>query len=129
YAWAPGRSPDDLALPPVPLQVLESLTASKGAKTATNLASSGASTSTEPVKGVDASPSTLAFLSGKYAEGPGWNQRLFNAACDLCGRGLPLAKAEALLLAGAKPWNLGEEEAARKTIQSAYSEARQPGKF
>ena len=33
------------------------------------------------------SGSTAAFLSGKYADGPGWNERLFRAGCDLSARG------------------------------------------
>ena len=125
YAWAPGRSPNDLALPPVPLPILQSLRTSKWTKPCR----ASVSGSKKPVKGVNASSRTLAFLSGKYAEGPHWNQKLFHAACDLCGRGMPLEMAKSLLLAGALPWNRGEEETARRTIQSAFSQRRQPGRL
>src|SRR5262249_23929077 len=78
---------------------------------------------------VKASRRTLRFLSGADSEGPNWNQRLFTAACDLCGRNVPLEVAEPLLLAGAQPWNLGEEEQARRTIVSAYSQPRVPSQY
>ena len=125
YAWAPRRSPDDLPLPELPASILEALQPvvrpvlkdppRGGLKTR--------------LKGIDASPRTLAFLSGGYANGPGWNDRLFLAACDLCGREMAIDEAEPLLLAGASPWNQGEEERARKTVQSAYSKPREPAQF
>ena len=51
-----------------------------------------------------------------------WNHRLFRAACDLNARGVPSAKAEKLLLQGAKPKTSDDDQAARDTIASAYSQ-------
>jgi hypothetical protein len=124
YAWAPGRSPNDLALPDVPSPIRDALAAAASRRRPTPRPCA-----TTPVSGVNASPSTLSFLSGRYKNGPFWNDRLFNAACDLHGRGLPLAEAEPLLLTGAAPWNQDEEELARRTIQSAYEEPRVPALF
>jgi hypothetical protein len=123
YAWAPGRSPDDLDLPELPpaiLQALQPLPATRRRGPAARAVPTPA--------GLDASPRTGAFLSGQYADGPRWNDRLFDAACDLSGRGLPLEAAEPLLLAGAQPWNAGEAELARKTITSAYAQPREPAR-
>jgi hypothetical protein len=75
------------------------------------------------------SPSTRRFLGGEFAEGPKWNERLFQAACDLCGRGVPVDEATPLLLEVARPWNEGEEALARRTIESAFSSPRQPGRY
>jgi hypothetical protein len=125
YAWAPGRSPDDLPLPEVPPPVLQALLPARPA-------TAGPAKTEGPAAlpaTLDASRHTRRFLSGADAEGPGWNERLFTAACDLCGRGVPLEVAEPLLLAGARPWNLGEEEQARSTVASAYSQPRVPSKF
>jgi hypothetical protein len=125
YAWVPGRSPQEIVLPEVPAQVLKALTPPP----ATTTLSKRTGQAGKVPAGIDASPRTLRFLSGMYREGPAWNNKLFEAACDLCGRDLPLAKAEPLLLAGARPWTLAEEELARKTIASAYSQPREPGRF
>jgi hypothetical protein len=125
YAWAEGRSPDDLDLPDVPTQILEALKPVPATKPLF-MPSIRRKLS---VTGIDASPRTLEFLSGKYSEGPRWNDKLFNAACDLCGRGLPQEEAEPLLLAGAAPWSKGEEELARRTIASAYTQPREPGRL
>jgi hypothetical protein len=124
YAWAPGRSPEDMALPPVPSLILKALKPMRPIRTH----SGNATVRIRSVVGIDASPRTLQFLSGKWAEGPGWNSKLFNAACDLCGRSMPLEKAEPLLLAGARPWSVGDAELARKTILSAYSRPREPAR-
>jgi hypothetical protein len=114
-----------LPLPPLPPAVLEALRPPPAAKPRRPVQP----TDTTPAAGLDASPRTLSFLAGHHAEGPGWNQRLFNAACDLCGLDVPLEKAEPLLLAGARPWNQGEEELARRTIHSAYSRPREPARL
>jgi hypothetical protein len=119
YAWAEGRSPADLPLPEVPAEVLAALRPSPRPAPA---ALAG------PLPGdLAASPSTRRFLAGAYAEGPRWNDRLFRAACDLAGRGVPPEQAEPLLLAGARPWGPAEEDAARRTIASAYDRPREPG--
>ena len=123
YAWAPGRSLDDLTLPKLPKLVLSAVKESliRGA------APVPISMPTEIGRSVlDVSPATLQFLNGKFGNGPNWNDRLFAAACDLKGRELPLAQAEPLLLAGARPWNRSETDTARRTIHSAYSQRRLP---
>jgi hypothetical protein len=125
YAWAKGRSPDDLDLPDVPMQILEALKPGPPRKPL-SMPSIRRKLS---VTGVDASPRTLEFLSGKYSEGPRWNDRLFSAACDLCGRGMSQEEAEPLLLAGAAPWTSGEEELARRTIESAFAQPRDPARL
>lgn len=125
YAWAPGRSPEELDFPEVPSQVLEALKPLRSARTHSQSSTGGI----KSVAGIEASRRTLAYLSGKWAEGPGWNCKLFNAACDLCGRDMALEKAEPLLLAGAQPWNVGEEELARGTIRSAFSQRREPARL
>ena len=73
--------------------------------------------------------STREFLAGEHADGPGWNDRLFRAAADLCGCGVPHAAAEARLLAGARPRTPEDEEAARRTIASAYRQDRLPARL
>jgi hypothetical protein len=119
YAWAEGRSPADLPMPEVPAEVLEALRPPPRPAPA---APAG------PVPAdLAASPSTRRFLAGAYADGPRWNDRLFRAACDLAGRGVPPEQAEPLLLAGARPWGAAEEDAARRTIASAYDRPREPG--
>lgn len=125
YVWETDRSPDDLDLPDVPAQVLEALKPLARARPLPK--TSGRHTLA--VRGIDASPRTLEFLSGNFAEGPLWNQKLFAAACDLCGRGMPVEEGEPLLLAGAQPWNRGEEELAQRTIASAYSQHREPARL
>jgi hypothetical protein len=119
YAWAEGRSPADLAMPEVPAEVLEALRPPPRPAPATPAGPGPAD--------LAASPSTRRFLAGAYAEGPRWNDRLFRAACDLAGRGVPPGQAEPLLLAGARPWGAAEEDAARRTIASAYDQPREPG--
>lgn len=57
------------------------------------------------------------------------NNRLFRAACDMCGCGFALSEAEPMLLAGAErcrpPMN---PQAALRTIASAYSRKRSPAR-
>ena len=125
YVWAPSRSPNEMDLPELPAKVLDALKPVPVIK----VSSPPSIRSKLSVAGIDASPRTLAFLTGSCAEGPHWNDRLFAAACDLCGRSMPIEKAEPLLLAGAQPWNQGEAEAARRTVQSAYSQPREPAKL
>jgi hypothetical protein len=120
YAWVPGRSPADVPLPEVPGPILATLRK----KTR--------SCPTVPVPvpdSLEVSPSTRRFLAGRYAEGPRWNDRLFQAACDLAGRSIPQETAEPLLLAGARPWNEAEREKALRTICSAYNQTRVPGMY
>jgi hypothetical protein len=122
YAWAPGRSPADLPLPELPAPVLAALRPRAVPRPSPPVR-------VDVPSGLDASPSTRQFLSGAYAEGPRWNDRLYRAACDLAGRGVPLEVAEPLLLAGARPWDLDQEARAQATIDSAYGQPRAPGRW
>ncbi len=70
--------------------------------------------------------STRDWLFGRFAHADNWNQRLFVAACDLAGHGVSLEAAEPLLLRGAQPDTNTDEQSARRTIQSAFSQARSP---
>jgi hypothetical protein len=119
YEWAPGQSPADLPLPALPDAVVSALReqSTPGRPPAATV---------ELPDGLQTSPSTRRFLSGLYANGPKWNDRLFRAACDLQARGLPQAVAEPLLVKGAQPWDSGEEEKARETVRSAFNQARTP---
>jgi hypothetical protein len=121
YAWALGQSPDDVSLPALPAEVLDALRPPRQSAARPTGGQAGA-----PPAGIDASPRTLRFLAGADRDGPRWNDRLFAAACDLYGRGLAVEVAEPLLLAGARPWNRGEEEQAARTIRSAFSQNRMP---
>lgn len=122
YEWASGQGLDDLPLPEVPAMVLEALQPKSVQPRSITVR---VESSLPPEKVV--SPSTRLFLSGAYANGPKWNDRLFRAACDLAGREWEQEEAEPLLLGGAQPWNADEEEAARRTIQSAFNQPRTPG--
>ena len=120
YAWAPERSLDDMELPDLPEAIVAALRASRPLAT-----SPPAIASTDSLPG---SRSTVEFLSGRWADGPRWNERLFRAACDLHGRGVRREDAEPLLLAGARPYDLANTDIARNTIDSAFSQRRQPGR-
>jgi hypothetical protein len=124
YRWAPGRSLDDVALCDPPVPVVEALV-----RLAQPQRPNGTNYSAKPLdrSAVNASPSTRRFLAGEFANGPRWNDRLFHAACDLHGRGIPREVAEPLLLGGAQPCDETEANAARYTIQSAYAQFRTPG--
>ncbi|MEI8373846.1 MAG: bifunctional DNA primase/polymerase [Planctomycetota bacterium] len=123
YVWAPGQSLDDLPMPELPAEIIAALQPVPRASCPRP----------EPVPGlasnVAASPATRDFLTGRYANSSGWNDRLYQAACDLHGRGVAMDEAEPLLLTGAQPWDLSEAECARKTIASAFSQPREPGQF
>jgi len=71
---------------------------------------------------------TRTFLSGRYADGPLWNQKLFRAACDLAGCGYDSNHATELLLAGARPSSPKEQQEAVATIKSAFSKPRTPAR-
>ena len=120
YAWANGRSLNDLPLPALPSAIVEALQPQLTPPPQ-------ATVSSVRIVTTDASASTLDFLRGLYADGPSWNDRLYNAACDLAGRGVPFNEAEPSLIGGARPWDDGEMESAKRTILSAYSQPRVPG--
>jgi hypothetical protein len=86
YAWAEGRSLDDLRLPELPKEIVAALEPAPRPTPASNSVPVDVSV-------VDASPTTREFLSGRHANGPHWNPRLFRAACDLAGRGVPMEEA------------------------------------
>lgn len=116
YQWETGKSLDDLELSEVPTSILEALQPRHREQQPPEINS-------VCIEGV--SESTEAFLAGRHSEGPRWNDRLFCAACDLNAHGIAREVAEATLIAGARPWNASEEDAARRTIASAYSQDRQ----
>lgn len=70
--------------------------------------------------------STRDWLFGRFAHADNWNQRLFIAACDLAGHGVGFEAAEPLLLRGAQPDTTDDEQTARRTIRSAFSQVRRP---
>jgi hypothetical protein len=124
YRWAEGRSLDDLLPPKLPKPILDALLAKATVRRPA---------STVPIKFDKMSFKTLCrntrqFLSGKHANAEGWNAKLFAAACDMAGNGVPHEKAEEMLLLGAQPWNDDEREKAVATIASAFSEPRSPAK-
>ena len=69
---------------------------------------------------------TQRWLLGQHAHQHKWNSRLFNASCDLAGLGIPLEVAEPLLLYGAQPYSAADDQQARQTIRSAFSQPRVP---
>jgi hypothetical protein len=122
YRWAAGQSLDDVSLPAAPAEILEAIQHRQDREPV-------AISQSISLEGIgEVSPSTRRFLLGAWADGPGWNSRLFRAAADLAGRRVPYDVAEPLLLAGARPWNESERGAARRTIHSAYSQPREPGR-
>jgi hypothetical protein len=127
YQWAAGLSLDDLAPPEVPITILKALQMGARRKRAHRMVSVAGGTIDVPhIAGI--AFTTQQFLRGLFAAGPNWNSRMFAAACDLCGNGVPLEEAMPLLLAGAKPVDITEEENVRRTIESAYAQDRVPGR-
>jgi hypothetical protein len=126
YKWVKDRTPSDLSLPPLPAAIAKTLAAPVKPKAA----------SKPLVRSLHAEKSSLhesfalstrRFLRGDYANSDGeWNNRLFKAACDLCGRGLAIETAKQLLLKGAVPRDYDQEQIALQTIESAYSQPRLP---
>lgn len=145
YVWLPGRSPDEIPLAPLPEPIVrewaiyhEKRTA--GSRTAVpsrrqspprachaEMPKTGTTPSVMSLNGI--SYSTKLFLLRRFADGPNWNHRLFTAACDLAGNGVPLETATTYLINGADPWNDEEAHRAKQTIASAYSESRLPGQI
>jgi hypothetical protein len=68
------------------------------------------------------------FLAGVFANESGWNQRVFNAACDLAGCGYDIDRASELVLRGARPWSPDEERKALASVRSAFSRSRRPAR-
>ncbi|QDU96231.1 bifunctional DNA primase/polymerase [Lignipirellula cremea] len=118
YRWQVGRALSDAPLGPVPATILEALTP---APAKCPVCEPGYIADPE----VTVAGSTKDFLAGKWAEGPGWNERLFQAACDLQARNVPLAEASTMLIQGARPWDRAEHDKAARTIDSAYAVRRE----
>jgi transcriptional regulator with XRE-family HTH domain len=121
YLWQEGQSLDDLELPPLPPEIMDCLKPVAHLPPATSYPAAS--------EDFNSSASTQKFLAGQYADGPRWNDRLFLAACDLVGRGVLFDDAMPLLIAGAQPWNRGDEGLACRTINSAFSQPRIPGRY
>jgi len=123
YQWARGRSPHEMPLPELPEAVLEELRRTPRCA-ATVLAKPG----TRGRVNIDVTPgisvATQHFLMGLHHNATDWNGRIFRAACDLAGNGVSLKQAMSALLSAARPWNDTEEQTARRTIESAYSQPR-----
>ncbi len=121
----------DMELPQLPLPLLEGLEAtlkspSKKAGNSDKASQLQDNSRPELHDGLPVATSTAAFLSGKFAETSGWNNRLFKAACDLHARGVPRQRAEQMLLQAAGPRSDCDERLAKDTIHSAFSEPRKP---
>jgi transcriptional regulator with XRE-family HTH domain len=121
YAWALGRSLEDLPIPEVPPEVLAALLENVSRRNQAPVVPAAPVLATAAM---DPSNATREFMSGKYANGPNWNSRLFAAACDLNARGMTIERAQPLLLAAARPWDDSESDTAVRTIRSAYSQPR-----
>lgn len=135
YAWAEGRSIEDVALPPVPDAVLKELQNRLMKPAIESRAVKNVSTPTRRRGGIvfsglgKVAADTHAFLSGKYCHSEGErNPRLFTAACDLCGRGYAIEKVEELLLAGLEITDDEHRRECVNSIGSAYSVPRRPGR-
>lgn len=131
YAWVKDRSTRSIALPQFPTTLLDGLQAAQQANESnTSLEMEYTAGQVVEIEGLNVAKSTADFLAGKYADANGiWNNRLFQAACDLQGRGVPREKAEPLLLRGAQPKTFEDEREAGDTIASAYSQPRTPSRF
>lgn len=135
YAWADGRSIFEQELPELPGPILDAL-AAKAENREQRRRRRPPSGSGLPMVDDDSflefhpllACETCDFLRGDYSEGPGWNDRLFKAACDLAGNGVDQEIATRALISAACPWNPQEHEAAMRTIESAYSIERSPAR-
>jgi hypothetical protein len=127
YEWAHGLAPCDLSPPELPPAIRDALqTQAARIWQHRPVVVTPNVVAVPPLAGI--SEPTRDFLAGVYAAGPRWNDRLFAAACDLAGNSVPLEEAMPILLAGAQPVDLTEEENASRTIMSAYSQPRVPGR-
>ncbi|MGD0141271.1 MAG: bifunctional DNA primase/polymerase [Tepidisphaeraceae bacterium] len=129
YRWVDRMGLEDRPLPGLPEQVLKAL----GVPAAKPLPAASVQPASVPagiqLAGITTSAATAEFLTGKWSEGPNWNQRLFNASCELKARGVAIEIASPLLIQGAKPRNDQERAGALATIQSAYSRDRNLGRI
>ena len=138
YRWRAGRSPHDVPLAPLPDAIAAEFRRHGAAGGRRRAAAARPAAGADPPAAMtaahrlrveylpDVCRATREFLLGDHADGPGWNRRLFNAACDLAGAGRDGEWAEAALLLGAAPWDAAEERKALATIASAFSRPRTP---
>jgi hypothetical protein len=127
YQWAPGKSLGDISPPPLPEPIVAVLREHDRPRHVSIAVDPEKELSVRVVSSI--CHSTREFLGGKFAHADGWNSRLFGAACDMAGNGVPLARALPLLIAGAQPWGAAEEARAIATIQSAFSQPRVPARL
>ncbi|MDM4019379.1 bifunctional DNA primase/polymerase [Roseiconus lacunae] len=119
YVWDIGGPPLDGVLPKLPTEITEAIQQVRKVQTPTEM----------PLTNIDGTipggSATWEFLSGRYANGAQWNNRLFQAACDLCGLGIPIDVATQRLIEGAKPVDEQSRSIAILTIKSAYKIQRE----
>lgn len=148
YHWLPGSSPDELPLALLPEPIVDEWRQYHEKRTSCTCRSVKKRASTRPAAAGQFAPdpdvtdtrstvsvmtlpgvsyTTKQFLLGRFSEGPAWNCRLFTAACDLAGNGVPIKAAMPLLIGGASPWDDIERIRVVSTIESAFSEIRLPG--
>jgi hypothetical protein len=131
YRWIKGRSLLTSPLPELPAVVMDALQ-DKQTKTRAVEAGKPRQVNVANRNAVLALPdlctSTRLFLMGEFAASESWNNRLFNAACDLEANGVSFDTAAELLLSGARPATCEDQAAAERTITSAYSARRVRGR-
>lgn len=136
YFWLPGLSPDEVPLAELPSEIATTWETAMQPRIRRRRPPAPEALPVESVAAVPTIPDQAAgifsrcsratkhFLLGLFADEMGWNQRLFYAACDLAGNGVPQTIATEYLIAGARPWNDEEVKKALCTIESAYSQPR-----
>lgn len=130
YAWVNDRSLRSVDPPELPPPLLDGLLASLTPENGATSGDAYAPGQAVTIDGLVVANSTADFIAGKYSEAIGSrNKRLFIAACDLHARGVPLEKAEPLLLKGAQPKTFDDQREAGDTIASAFSAPRKISRF
>ncbi|MCD0458614.1 bifunctional DNA primase/polymerase [Roseiconus lacunae] len=119
YVWDIGGPPLDGVLPKLPTEITEAIQQVRKVQTPTEM----------PLTNIDGTipvgRATRELLSERYANVAQWNNRLFQAACDLCGLGIPIDVATQRLIEGAKPVDEQSRSIAILTIKSAYKIQRE----
>ncbi|SIO10508.1 Bifunctional DNA primase/polymerase, N-terminal [Singulisphaera sp. GP187] len=140
YRWAEGRSLDDVPMLEVPGPILEALQARESKLTRNSGSRKKPVSGTRHMSNIQRSEqagqsaksgfclATREFLAGTYADEPGWNDRLFRASADMVGCGYEFEEALPLLMQAAGPWSREDQDAATRTIESAFSQERVPAR-